>query len=96
MHLNPRDFVIAAISIVLVVAFCFIVVYETVAGKPYTMPDAFLAVVISVVSYFFGQHAATNGAYAAGDAAASAAASTLAQTKEANAAKVAGPPSAGL
>jgi hypothetical protein len=48
------------------------------------VPDAFLAIVVSVVSYFFGQHAATNGAYAAGvTAAQAAAAATLAATNNA-------------
>jgi uncharacterized membrane protein len=61
-----REYVGALIAFVLVVTFCFIVAFDIVQGKPYSVPDAFLAIVVSVVSYFFGQHAATNGAYAAG------------------------------
>jgi hypothetical protein len=92
MTLNPRDLIIAIIAILLVATYCAAVLYGIFNGKGYVVPDAFFAVVVSVVSYFFGQHAATNGAYAAGDAAATAAASTLAQTRADAQAKAGVPP----
>jgi hypothetical protein len=84
MNVSLRELVGAIMASVFVVTFCFLVAFDIVTGKSYNVPDAFLAIVVSVVSYFFGQHAATNGAYAAGvTAAQAAAAATLAATNNA-------------
>ncbi len=80
MKVQTREIVAAIIAAVLVLTYCLAVLYDIVNKIPYNVPDAFLAIVVSVVSYFFGQHAATNGAYAAGATAAQAAASTLVAT----------------
>lgn len=77
MQVNLREIVAAAIASIFVITFCLIVLFDVVNRIPYNVPDAFLAIVVSVVSYFFGQHAATNGAYQAGAVAAQAAALTV-------------------
>lgn len=78
--MTMREVVGAIIAAILVVTFCLIVLFDVVNKIAYNVPDAFLAIVVSVVSYFFGQHAATNGAYAAGVTAAQTAAATVVQS----------------
>ncbi len=82
--MQSREYVAAVLAAILVLSYCLAVLFQIVNRIPYSVPDAFLAIVVSVVSYFFGQHASTNGAYAAGATAAQAAASTVAASLAAN------------
>jgi hypothetical protein len=72
MSQGVRELIAALIAFVLVVVYALAVLYDIVNRYQYNVPDAYLAIVVSVVSYFFGQHAATNGAYNAGQIAAQA------------------------
>jgi hypothetical protein len=69
----------ALIAVILTVAVVGIISYEAVNGRPFDVPAELWAPWTMIVAYFYGQHAATNGARQAGVA--------IAQTTMALAAK---------
>jgi len=76
VSISTREIVAAIGAVVVLVTFCLVILYEVVNGKPITIPDALIALVSLITGVYYGQHAATNGAYAAGQVAQAKVAST--------------------
>ena len=79
MNVNLREVVAAIIAALVIIVFCLIILFQIVNGKPVVIPDSLLALVSLIVGVYYGQHASTNGAYAAGAIAANTAAATVAE-----------------
>jgi hypothetical protein len=78
MTVNARELVASLGAILVLLTFCLIIMFDVVNGKAVVLPDALLVVVSLVTGVYYGQHSATNGAYAAGILASSVAANTTA------------------
>jgi hypothetical protein len=77
-----QSIVAGLIALILTIAVVGIVSYEAVNGRPFDIPAELWAPWTMIVAYFYGQHAAINGARQAGVA--------IAQTTIAASAKIAG------
>lgn len=82
--MSLREVVAAIIAGLVIIVFCLIILFQIVNGKPVVIPDSLLALVSLIVGVYYGQHASTNGAYAAGAIAANTAAAAVKETNAAN------------
>jgi 4-hydroxybenzoate polyprenyltransferase len=55
------QWVSALLAFVVVGTFCFIVAFDAVQGKPFSVPDAFIVLVSTIAGVLFGSRATANG-----------------------------------
>jgi hypothetical protein len=66
MQMTLREVIAAVIAVIVIAVFCAIILIDVIRGSQVVLPDALLVLVSLVSGVYLGQHAATNGAYAAG------------------------------
>lgn len=59
-----RDIAAAVIALLIMLALILVVLYDVVNGKPIQIPSELAIPASLIVGYFYGSHAATNGALA--------------------------------
>jgi hypothetical protein len=73
-NIQLKDVVAGALALIVTLTMCLIFIYETVNARPYNIPSVLENGFFAIVAFFLGGHAVTNGARAAGVAAAQTAA----------------------